>query len=67
MQRGEDSVKMETETGVMLSQAKECWRPAEPGKGQEKVLPPSPEGGAALVCLDFDPAMLILDFRDPEL
>ena len=58
---------MEAEIGLMLSQAKECWHPPEPGKGQEEVLPSSPEGSAALVYLDFDPVMLILDFRDPEL
>ena len=37
--KGEGNVSTEAETGVMLSQAKECQQPPEAGRGKERILP----------------------------
>ena len=48
--RGEGSMNMEAEIGMMQSQAKECWQPPEARRGKEADPPLEPLEGAQTCC-----------------
>lgn len=60
IERREGHVKMETEIQVLQWEAKECFRPPEPGRGKEGFFP-SLQRERRLA------NTLILDFQTPEL
>ena len=65
--RGNGSVILEAEIGVMQPQAKEGWQPPEAGRASNRFSPRTSGGKAACWYLDFGQVKVILDFWPPEL